>query len=147
MGFFSFLKSVGQKLTGGDDTPKPEELKKELDSHEIGTQKVEVAVEGDTVVLSGEVAYQEALEKAGLAVGNTTGIAAVNTDSLKVLASAPEAVFYEVQKGDNLWKIAEANYGKGHGDKYNVIFEANKPMLKDPDKIYPGQKLRIPPLQ
>ena len=47
---------------------------------------------------------------------------------------------------DLRWKIAEANYGKGKGNKYTVIFEANKPMLKDPDLIYPGQILRIPPL-
>ncbi|CFN74058.1 LysM domain/BON superfamily protein [Bordetella pertussis] len=53
---------------------------------------------------------------------------------------------YTVQKGDTLWKIAEANYGKGKGAKYPTIFEANKPMLSDPDKIYPGQVLRIPPL-
>jgi nucleoid-associated protein YgaU len=53
---------------------------------------------------------------------------------------------YTVAKGDTLWKIAETHYGKGHGGKYPVIFEANKPMLKDPDEIYPGQVLRIPPL-
>ena len=39
--------------------------------------------------------------------------------------------------------IAKAHYGDGN--KYHVIFEANKPMLKDPNKIYPGQVLRIPP--
>ena len=57
-----------------------------------------------------------------------------------------EPHFYEVKKGDTLWKIAEEVYGKGHGDKNNIIFEANKPMLKSPDKIFPGQKLRIPEL-
>ena len=53
---------------------------------------------------------------------------------------------YTVAKGDTLWKIAETNYGKGKGGQYNVIFEANRPMLSHPDKIYPGQVLRIPPL-
>ncbi|RVA01448.1 LysM peptidoglycan-binding domain-containing protein, partial [Mesorhizobium sp. M7A.F.Ca.US.001.02.1.1] len=54
--------------------------------------------------------------------------------------------FYTVKKGDNLWKIAEKSYGKGQGVKNTVIFEANKPMLTHPDKIYPGQVLRIPDL-
>jgi nucleoid-associated protein YgaU len=53
---------------------------------------------------------------------------------------------YEVKKGDTLWKIAEAHYGKGKGASYNVIFDANRPMLSHPDKIYPGQILRIPPM-
>ena len=55
--------------------------------------------------------------------------------------------FYTVKSGDTLPKIAETQYGKGNGGKYMVIFEANKPMLKDPNKIYPGQVLRIPPLK
>ncbi|CFO79045.1 LysM domain/BON superfamily protein [Bordetella pertussis] len=67
-------------------------------------------------------------------------------NQLQTAQAAPAAVMYTVQKGDTLWKIAEANYGKGKGAKYPTIFEANKPMLSDPDKIYPGQVLRIPPL-
>ena len=57
---------------------------------------------------------------------------------------APER--YTVVSGDTLWAISEREYGKGQGDKYNVIFEANRPMLTHPDKIYPGQVLRVPPL-
>ncbi|MFP3339116.1 LysM peptidoglycan-binding domain-containing protein, partial [Micrococcus sp. SIMBA_131] len=77
----------------------------------------------------------------------TLGISKVEAGELKVASAEAKApVFYTVKKGDNLWKIAEANYGKGKGAKYTVIFEANKPMLDDPDKIYPGQVLRIPDL-
>ena len=148
MGIFDFVKSVGKKLGMVDEEPPAaDELKKELDSHKLGTDRVDVVVEGDKVVLKGEVADQSAFEKAVVAVGNTLGISKVEAGELKVAAAAAKApVFYTVKKGDNLWKIAEANYGKGKGAKYTVIFEANKPMLDDPDKIYPGQVLRIPDL-
>ena len=147
MGMISFLKTVGQKLGIGDDSPKADELKKGLDSHGLGTEGVNVSVEGDKVLLKGQVKDQAALEKAVLAVGNVQGVASVNTDGLTVAdKKEPESVFYTVKSGDNLWKIAEAHYGKGHGDKNSIIFEANKPMLTSPDKIYPGQVLRIPPL-
>jgi nucleoid-associated protein YgaU len=65
-------------------------------------------------------------------------------DDLQVVSPAQQAVFYTVQRGDTLSKIAKAHYGDAM--KYPVIFEANRPMLTDPDKIYPGQALRIPPL-
>lgn len=152
MGMFDFVKSVGKKLGIGDDEepPRDDDLKKELDSYGLGTEKVDVKVEGDKVVLKGEVADQSVFEKAVIAVGNTLGISKVETD-VKVASSGstePEKapMFHTVEKGDNLWKIAEAQYGKGDGAKYTAIFEANKPMLSDPDKIYPGQVLRIPEL-
>ena len=70
------------------------------------------------------------------------GVAAVK-DMMTVDQSAPEATYYTVVSGDNLSKISKANYGDPN--KYMEIFEANKPMLSDPNKIYPGQVLRIPP--
>ncbi|MBO6717117.1 MAG: peptidoglycan-binding protein LysM [Rhizobiaceae bacterium] len=149
MGIFDFVKNVGKKLGIGDDEEAPDagSLKQELDSHKLGTDDVQVEVVGDKAVLRGVVSDQSVFEKAVVAVGNTLGISKVETDELS-LKSAPaqEPKFHTVKKGDNLWKIAEANYGKGKGAKYTVIFEANKPMLSDPDKIYPGQVLRIPPL-
>jgi nucleoid-associated protein YgaU len=169
MGMFDFVKNVGKKLGFGDDEeaapPQAEELKKELDSHKLGTDKVDVVVKGDTAVLKGVVKDQSVFEKAVIAVGNTLGVSKVQADELKIVAPesglkldgnvdmnalvaaatpAKEPVFYTVKKGDNLWKIAEAQYGKGKGAKNDIIFQANKPMLKSPDKIYPGQVLRIP---
>jgi nucleoid-associated protein YgaU len=168
MGIYDFVKSVGKKLGIGDDEPPAAEtLKKELDSHKLGTDKVEVVVQGDKAVLKGVVADQSIFEKAIIAVGNTLGVSKVEAGELKVVAPesglkldgsidmtalvkaatpAKEPVFYTVKKGDNLSKIAEAQYGKGKASKYTVIFDANKPMLTHPDKIYPGQVLRIPDL-
>ncbi len=169
MGIFDFVKTVGAKLGfGEEETPDAEALKKELESHKLGTDKVDIEVRGDTAVLKGVVGDQSIFEKAVIAVGNTLGVSKVQADELKVVApdsglkldgnvdmtalvkaSAParEPVFYTVKKGDNLSKIAERHYGKGKAAKYTVIFEANKPMLKHPDKIYPGQVLRIPDIE
>ncbi len=146
MSMWDFVKSAGKALgIGGDDNPpSAEDLKKELDSYKLGTEKVKVEVEGDKAIVTGDVADQSTLEKAIIAVGNTLGISKV--ESKLTAPSQKNPVLYTVKKGDNLWKIAEHHYGKGKGPKYTVIFEANKPMLSDPDKIYPGQVLRIPDL-
>lgn len=146
MGLFTFLKDVGEKIFGGGEA-KAEELKKSLDAHGLDTKDIQVQVEGDQVVLKGSVKDQATLEKAVLAVGNNVGVAGVKTDDITVSAPAEESVFYTVKSGDTLWKIAEAHYGKGKGAQHKIIFEANTPMLKHPDKIYPGQVLRIPPLK
>lgn len=150
MGIFDFVKSVGKKLGIGDEEqpPSADDLKKELDSHGLGTDKVQVEVDGDKAIIKGEVDDQSVFEKAVIAVGNTLGISKVEASDVKVGAGgAKDPTLYEVKKGDNLWKIAEAHYGKGKGAQYTKIFEANRPMLTDPDLIYPGQMLRIPPLE
>jgi nucleoid-associated protein YgaU len=148
MGLLSFAKSVGAKIFGATETAPapPEELKKEAEKQGLDVSKVEVKTEGDKVILSGSAPSTEEAEKIMLAVGNSVGVATVQND-IVAAAKAPDSKFYTVKPGDSLWKIAEAEYGKGHGSKYNVIFEANKPLLSEPDKIYPGQVLRIPKLQ
>lgn len=146
MGMFSFIKDVGEKIFGGADA-KAEELKKSLDAHGLDTKDIQIHLDGDKVTLKGKVPDQATLEKAVLAVGNNAGVAGVKTDDITVETPADESVFYTVKSGDTLSKIAEKEYGKGHAKDYMVIFDANKPMLKDPDKIYPGQVLRIPPLK
>ena len=141
MGLFDFVKAAGKKLGfGDDDAEAAEALKKEIDSHDLGSEGVTIEVDGDKAIIKGEVASQEALEKIIIAAGNVEGISKVETE-----VEAPEAkesVFHTVAKGDSLWKIAAEHYG--NGSKYPAIFEANKPMLSHPDKIYPGQVLRIP---
>ena len=147
MGLWNFAKTVGAKLFGANEAQAADAdtLKKEAEKHGLDMSGVEVKVEGDKVVLSGKAPSTEELEKIMLAVGNTTGVAQVESN-VAVTKTAAESRTYEVKKGDTLWKISEEMYGKGNGAKYNVIFEANKPMLSHPDKIYPGQILRVPPL-
>jgi nucleoid-associated protein YgaU len=115
----------------------------------LDVKQLKVDVAGETATVSGEAGSQADREKVLLAVGNTQGIAKVD-DRMSVatakLAEAtpppPETKYHTVVTGDSLSKIAKEFYGDPM--KYPVIFEANKPMLKDPDKIYPGQVLRIP---
>jgi nucleoid-associated protein YgaU len=88
---------------------------------------------------------QEEAERIILSVGNTVGIAEVDTSDLQVQRPAPESKMYTVKKGDTLWKIAEMHYGKGQGAKHTEIVKANSPPVKNPDLIQPGWVLRIPP--
>lgn len=145
MGLFDFIKEAGKALgIGGDDEPPTgDQLKEELDSHDLGTEDVTVEVDGDRAIVKGSVKDQTAFEKMVVAVGNTLGISQVETEVDVAEPADTEPVMHTVQKGDTLWAIATKHYG--NGAKYNAIFEANKPMLKHPDKIYPGQVLRIPP--
>lgn len=147
MSVFSFLKNVGAKIIGSSDAKAAtsDELKKELAKHNLDADGIEVNVDGDKVVVTGPAASTEQAEKIVLALGNTMGVSAVESH-LDVAQPTAEARMYTVKSGDTLWKISEEMYGKGNGAKYNVIFEANTPMLSHPDKIYPGQVLRIPEL-
>jgi nucleoid-associated protein YgaU len=106
-------------------------------------EDLSIKVDDGVATISGKVNSQSDKEKIVLAVGNTAGIGRVD-DRLEIENPEPEATFYTVKSGDSLSKIAKQHYGNAM--KYPVIFEANKPMLTDPDKIYPGQVLRIPPL-
>ena len=159
MGLIDFVRSAGEKLFGASPaaaTPTQDDtvLSKRADALEGHVQKLGLPIEDLKIKLADEIAYvkgtvptQDVREKAVLAVGNVEGIAHVD-DRLEVAhpASAaspePSAHFYTVGKGDTLSKIAKAEYGDAN--KYPQIFEANKPMLQNPDKIYPGQLLRIP---
>ncbi len=136
MGLWNFLKGAGKSLIGGDDTPDAEVLKKEVADLGLDAEGLDISVEGDTVKVTGAAVSQEMREKVILAVGNVEGVAAVEDDG------GAEPVFHTVEKGDTLWAISKK--ALGDGNRYNEIFEANRPMLSHPDKIYPGQVLRIP---
>ena len=140
MGLWSFVKGSGKKLFGGGDEPELDgsTLQDEIKELGLDATGMDITVEGDKVTVSGEAVSQEMKEKVILAVGNVKGVAAVE-DSVP---SAGEPVFHTVEKGDTLWAISAK--ALGNGARYEEIFEANKPMLSHPDKIYPGQMLRIP---
>jgi len=142
MGFFDFVKDAGKKLFGDDEAPEASAEAIEKEVADLGLDgDVKVEVSGDTVKIAGAAPSQEAREKLILAAGNVLGIGKVE-EEITVAASEPEASFHTVEKGDTLWAVAEKAYG--NGAKYQAIFEANRPMLSHPDKIYPGQVLRIP---
>jgi nucleoid-associated protein YgaU len=147
MGLFDFAKKVGSKIFGASEAQAApaEELKKEAAKHGLDTSGVNVEVHGDKVVLTGNAMSMEEAEKIILAMGNTMGVAQIES-KLAVNDAVPESKMYTVKSGDTLWKVAESSYGKGKGGQYDKIFQANRPMLAHPDKIYPGQVLRIPPL-
>ena len=144
MGIFDFVKDVGAMVGIGsaEAAPAAEDLKKEVEKHGLDAKDLDIKVEGDTVTVGGDVADQATKEKLIVAMGNVKGVAKVD-ESIKAAAPEPEATMYTVKSGDTLWAISKSHYGDGN--KYPEIFEANKPMLSDPDKIYPGQVLRIPP--
>jgi nucleoid-associated protein YgaU len=147
MGLFNFIKSVGNKVFGASEAQAApaEELAKEVAKHGLNVDGLDIKVVGNKITVGGSTPNTAEAEKIILALGNTLGVSAVESQ-LVVNQEVPAATMYEVKSGDTLWKIAETHYGKGKGAKYDVIFEANKPMLSHPDKIYPHQILRIPPL-
>jgi nucleoid-associated protein YgaU len=167
MGLIDFVKSAGEKLFGTGPAkaamqeaaaaPADEAKIKAandaaadailayIKSQNLNATGLTVTFDGASAVASvfGVAPDQSTREKIALCCGNVAGVAAVK-DMMSVDQSAPEAQYYTVVSGDNLSKIAKHYYGDAN--KYPVIFEANKPMLTHPDKIYPGQVLRIPPL-
>ena len=143
MGVFDFIKDVGEKLFGASEASAApaDKIKEELKKHGLDNDDVKVTVNGDTVKIEGKAPSQEVREKIIVAAGNTLGTAKVD-ENIAVQGGGAASKFYTVKKGDTLSEIAQSQLGKA--GRYNEIFEANKPMLKHPDKIYPGQVLRIP---
>jgi cytochrome c oxidase subunit 4 len=126
-------------------TAPPDQLNKEAKKEGRDFAKAEVKSKGDNAALSGSASATKEAGKTASASGSTAGVAAVRNDSAAA-AKAPELKLYTLKPGDTLWKIAETEYGPGHGGKYHLIFEANKSLLSRPGKVHPGQVLRIPPL-
>lgn len=136
MGLWSFVKDAGKSLWGEPAEASEAVLTQEVKDLGLNADDVQIKLDGDKVsVTGGENLSAEEKEKLILAVGNVEGVAEVEAD-------LDSPVFHTVAKGDTLWAIASKHLG--NGARYPEIFEANRPMLSDPDKIYPGQVLRIP---
>ncbi len=176
MGLFSFVKEAGEKLFGGKEAhagtppagapgaaqgsanapaaaPSQDDLNTKagkaietyVNAQNLGVSDVKVQFDGSQgkVTVTGTAPTQAAKEKVTLCCGNVAHVTSVD-NQMSVANPEPEAQYHDVVSGDTLSAISKKYYGDAN--KYNVIFEANKPMLSNPDKIYPGQKLRIPPL-
>lgn len=145
MGLFDFASNIGKKLFGSEEEA-PEKLKQHIEEDNPGVENLDVQVQDGVATISGDATSPEAMEKAVLMVGNAMGIEEVKADELTVEGEAVEAPadeqFYTIESGDTLWKIAEQAYG--NGAKYQQIVDANLEVIKDADKIFPGQKIRIP---
>ena len=155
MSIISFIKEAGEKLFG----PKPaaaaapdvgaanktaaEAIAAYIRSQNLKVEDLDVAFDGatGTVSVAGEAADQATREKVVLCCGNVHGVSQVD-DAMTVAEPADASRWYTVVRGDTLSAIAKSQYG--NANQYPKIFEANKPMLTHPDKIYPGQVLRIP---
>ena len=146
MGIFKFALGKGKEIIADRNTVAEKAIRKEVEDlgldDDLGND-FKVTVDGSQVKLAGKVPDQETREKLILAAGNVSGIGEVD-DGLKVKSKAKvgDSVFHTVKSGDSLSKIAKKYYGDAM--RYPDIFDANTPMLKHPDKIYPGQVLRIP---
>lgn len=153
MGLLDFLKDAGEDLFGGKKGDEADAIRKKIEK-ELGSnvENIGVLYKDGRVELHGKAKSQAAKEKAALLAGNVKGVNSVNDDGLTVAGqpatpasapvAAPATTYYTIEKGDTLSKIANRFYGDPQ--KYHDLFDANREVIQDPDKIYPGQKIRIP---
>lgn len=159
MGLFDFIKDAGKDLFGGDEANAAETIKKEIE-RALGSNVSDLGVrfEQGRVTLQGEAKSTAAKEKAALIAGDVKGVSHVNDDGLHVAGQGAQTAgsatagsassgaaasrYYTVQSGDTLSEIAKEQYGDPN--EYTKIFEANREVIGDPDKIYPGQQIRLP---
>ena len=153
MGLLDFLKDAGEDLFGGKKGNEADEIRKKIESA-LGSnvENLGVLYKDGRVELHGKAKSQAAKEKAALLAGNLKGVTSVEDDGLTVAGQqaaatsapvpAPRTTYYTIEKGDTLSKIAQRFYGDPQ--KYHDLFDANREVIQDPDKIYPGQQIRIP---
>ena len=141
MGLFDFVKEIGRKLFNRDEEAA-EKIKKHIEESNPGIEGLQVEFKNGVVSIAGQATSAEAMEKAVLMAGNVQGVSEVNIDKLQAPAVQAKVEYYIIKKGDTLSAIAKQFYGKAND--YPRIFEANREVIKDPNLIFPGQKIRIP---
>lgn len=141
MGLFDFVTDMGKKLFGKEDDPA-EKIQAEIAANNPGIDGLGVAFKDGVVSLTGKAASAEAMEKAVLIAGNVQGVKEVNISNMVAPKVEAKVEYYTIIKGDTLSGIAKKVLGNAMD--YPKIFEANREVIKDPDLIYPGQKIRIP---
>ncbi len=154
MGLFSFLKDTGKKIFGGGDdaadkapdtAKQSEAIKSYIEGMNVPVSNLDVNMSADgTLTLKGDTSNVDDYEKIALLAGNIYGVSTVNNEITVngETALQGKTEYHTVESGDTLWKISEKYYKDG--SKYTTIVEANQPMIKDADEIYPGQVLRVP---
>jgi hypothetical protein len=159
MGLFDFASNIGKSVFGIGDADAAEKIKQDIEANNPGISNLEVEMaEADVCVLRGDCDNPETKEKAILMAGNMKGVSRVVAYGLKAtdasdsgtmeevedtsFEAASSSEYYTIESGDTLWGIAAKFLG--NGSKYPEIFEANREVIEDPDKIFVGQKIRIP---
>ncbi len=143
MGLFDFVRNIGHKVFNKEDEAAPK-IQEHINKDNPGVKDLKVDYKDGTVNISGTAATPEAMQKAVLMAGNVQGVETVKVEGLAV-AEKPTAEqkveYYVIVKGDTLSKIAKQFYGDAN--QYPKIFEANREVIRDPNLIFPGQKIRI----
>lgn len=143
MGLLDFARDVGRQIFD-TDAEAADNIKQHLEIKMTGIRNIEVEYDDGVATVCGDCDNQKIREQAILIAGNVKGVAKVVADDLRAPEAEPEPQdkFYEIVSGDTLGGISKKFYGKAGA--YMKIFEANKDIISDPNKIYPGQKIRIP---
>ena len=141
MGLFDFVAGIGKKIFG-KEAEASDKIKEAIEQDNPGIKGLSVSYENGVVSLSGEAASAEAMEKAVLMAGNVQGVSEVRVDALVAPPPTEGTQYHVIEKGDTLSALAKRFYGDANA--YPRIFEANREVIKDPDLIFVGQKIRIP---
>jgi len=141
MALFGFVKDIGKTLFG-KEAEASEKIKEEIERDNPGIEGLDVKYDNGVVSLSGKAASAEALEKAVLMAGNVKGVEEVKVDQLEAPPQTAAVEFYIIEQGDTLSALAKRFYGDANA--YPQLVEANREVIKDADRIFPGQKIRIP---